>query len=985
MKRSSLFRFGARYGVSLRWRLIAVVAVAGVLASVFTGYSVFADTQPNLGGSTPMYYSIARSDYTLAKTNVVGIYFPTNVATANVTIDPLVQSGGTDFRFTATLSAPGARVAPMVVPSSAANANNINMYIDIRNAPVDSSTGLKKVELAVVQTSTTAEGYYRFSLTAPDGGLVRPLAEDVTSYETVSGTARRNDFQNYALTFGSDCSIVSPTWKTIQLIDPDNYVSGNWWGDRSAQGYRNTDGTYRGETFSVHVQRATVGSSNFANMPSVDYHIPANSYVTSNNVSGRGYRIWPMGGETTVGRERASQFQILMRANEIYRLVVTNLKTNNSIQVQLPTDSIYYDTGCRQWSMDHESRARQVSSSAAISGEWDRRYTAGTDAISASPGQRVDFMHKLTNVGRATMGKDGLSAYLQTYTTTSPKVNESGASRWTEWRPGEWRPTGTVLTKNNRDIMTSGTDRDYYYWADYGGTNQSAMSVVVANDMYNASNPNYLCQRIATQKSASDTRWRFSAPACVRIMAPVYDYNLTPRIESSVTQLEEGQPTVNDLRASIGKTGTTSSRAANYGVARFVVRGNSTTTIAGSSDSEGVTISRDDRQPSGLTNDWLCRVVEVIKQRNPSITIDTSSCAGQELAQVARTVISGSSTSVALSSDRYPNDISGLGLRMGDRVCYVSVVSAYSDDYDYDHFKYSAPHCIAVAKSPKVQFLGADIKTSGNVLTSMSNIGGRMYGSWAEYAIMSSHGDVVSASGASLSTRSDGRDANLSSLSRNALTFANVGLPGSTFGSLGGEPPRSDTPPSYTDNTGSDLPSGDVDLNNIPSGTYRSTANLTISGEVAAGKRLVIKSTGRVTIDDNITYADTDPYTDAGNLPQLVISARDIVINDGVSEVNAWLIATNGVSTCGSLPSGGWTTGLNSGVCNVQLKVNGPIIAEHLYLRRTFGSENASGMNRGTPAEILNLRPDVYLRNQADASESSSIGIQTVRELPPRF
>lgn len=94
-------------------------------------------------------------------------------------------------------------------------------------------------------------------------------------------------------------------------------------------------------------------------------------------------------------------------------------------------------------------------------------------------------------------------------------------------------------------------------------------------------------------------------------------------------------------------------------------------------------------------------------------------------------------------------------------------------------------------------------------------------------------------------------------------------------------------------------------------------------------------------------------------------------------------MATSGyVSTCGSLPGSGWASGLSSTSCNEQLIVNGPIMSERLYLRRTHGADVS---HRGRPAEILNLRPDAYLWGKASASKSTSIGTQHLKELPPRF
>ena len=87
------------------------------------------------------------------------------------------------------------------------------------------------------------------------------------------------------------------------------------------------------------------------------------------------------------------------------------------------------------------------------------------------------------------------------------------------------------------------------------------------------------------------------------------------------------------------------------------------------------------------------------------------------------------------------------------------------------------------------------------------------------------------------------------------------------------------------------------------------------------------------------------------------------------------------MSTCG-VPSGvNWTSDLSALVCDKQLTINGPILARNLYLRRTYGD----AANPGTPAEILNLRPDVYLYGFSKTRNTGSIRTMYVKELAPRL
>ena len=134
------------------------------------------------------------------------------------------------------------------------------------------------------------------------------------------------------------------------------------------------------------------------------------------------------------------------------------------------------------------------------------------------------------------------------------------------------------------------------------------------------------------------------------------------------------------------------------------------------------------------------------------------------------------------------------------------------------------------------------------------------------------------------------------------------------------------------------------------------------------------------------------PYSSVSALPQLVIRARNIIITDAVSQVNAWLVADGYVSTCGAVPDGkAWLQGITSKTCDKQLRINGPVMAQSLYLRRTYGSQHASPAKNdnnhhlGTPAEIINIRPDTYLWGHARSGGRGSIKTTILRELPPRY
>ena len=236
-----------------------------------------------------------------------------------------------------------------------------------------------------------------------------------------------------------------------------------------------------------------------------------------------------------------------------------------------------------------------------------------------------------------------------------------------------------------------------------------------------------------------------------------------------------------------------------------------------------------------------------------------------------------------------------------------------------------------------------------------------VYGSWGEYGIIA-NGKADSASGAGLSSSFNGRSG-VTPRDYNKLTFANIPKYGN-FSSTSSVPDNF-TLPSVGGTRGSI--SGNVDVNSLASGEYNA-GNVTLTGsKLSVGKSIVIKSSGVVRISGDLLYTDTN---DVRQLPQLIIYAKNIIIEPSVGEVNAWLITQKDgyVSTCGVVISaGGWLSGVSESSCGKQLKVNGPIKTGHLFLRRTYGGKHASSakndpnMHPGTPAEIINLRADTYI------------------------
>lgn len=322
---------------------------------------------------------------------------------------------------------------------------------------------------------------------------------------------------------------------------------------------------------------------------------------------------------------------------------------------------------------------------------------------------------------------------------------------------------------------------------------------------------------------------------------------------------------------------------------------------------------------------------------------------------------------------------------VGTKICYTLSVKPYSDDAPATDWRHSAPECLTVNKSPKVQAWGGDLRTRAKILTLTSNasVGGvnKKFGSWVEYGVFSAGTNTNLASGSGLN---NGNTNTTTADTWNKLTFANVNLSGSN--SYGMFTLPSNLPTVASQFIGA-APSGPAqsNLGALSSGTY-AVGDFTIdTSDIGPGKSIIIVSSGRVTIKGNITYrgaGGSDTFTKALELPQVVIIADNIDIKNDATQVDAWLITENGgaINTCSDV---NLADPLTAKVCEKPLLVNGPVMTSHLHLRRTGGADTV--VTAGAPAEVFNLRPDTFMWAYGRASQAGKAQTVYSVELPPRF
>lgn len=352
--------------------------------------------------------------------------------------------------------------------------------------------------------------------------------------------------------------------------------------------------------------------------------------------------------------------------------------------------------------------------------------------------------------------------------------------------------------------------------------------------------------------------------------------------------------------------------------------------------------------------------------------------------------------------------------------------------------------CAIVGEVPLVEIRGGDaqvgryfqddtasINNTSGIYTSKFRLSGtdapngRTFGSWVEYGVLAP-GTIKTV--ASLSGYVNGKDLGevpACDIRTNQLTFSNTAADESGSATphadecghyMGGSKYLPDIATALTrqepiDNTGNAVYNPlDLRLNGDSREGLYEAANFTINSSTIAnsatqkGKTYVVYApSGTVTISENITQAG-DSYDEPSQIPQLVIIARNIIIQDDVTRVDAWLIAQGTqddhgvVNTC---VVGNTTPSLSSRICDKQLTINGPIIARELRLWRTtvygdpcrLDSPSACGLSddRGTakrvddPAEIMNLPGSSLLWALAHGTPSGYAQTTYTTELPPLY
>jgi hypothetical protein len=349
---------------------------------------------------------------------------------------------------------------------------------------------------------------------------------------------------------------------------------------------------------------------------------------------------------------------------------------------------------------------------------------------------------------------------------------------------------------------------------------------------------------------------------------------------------------------------------------------------------------------------------------------------------------SGSGTSFPLGNNLFKSSTDVLpDVPVGSRVCYAFSVQprAYNDN----QWAHSVPICVVIAKSPSLQVLGGDLRVgmafvgdtapTSAMRTSVTVKTNKSYGSWGEYGLFAPGTITGIGSG---SAYSQGMNC-VASCTTNPLSFANSPTDGGFVSTTKIPDVAASFPVTAATPTFSSL--ADASLKRVETGTGAITIG---GGNISKGQWLVINApTATVTITGDITY-DNGALTSLGDIPQLIIIANQINIDNNVKNVDAWLIASGPAGTINTCSKSGATditpaTQLTINLCQNPLVINGPVMAKKMYFQRTAGANQ--GAASSDPAEVINLRPDAYLWGISHNATSGRLTTVYETELPPRF
>lgn len=376
---------------------------------------------------------------------------------------------------------------------------------------------------------------------------------------------------------------------------------------------------------------------------------------------------------------------------------------------------------------------------------------------------------------------------------------------------------------------------------------------------------------------------------------------------------------------------------------------------------------------------------------------------------------------------------------------YYKTASNWNPGYKANRDKrfLSKTYCVISAYKPSLQVRGGDMIATGNVSTDTNrkdDLGSdatpkekRTFGSWAEYGLYAGGSVTGAKMGSGAKYRVGQANPAQAFDPEGLLTFSNRY-------SVSGEPSFGNFKANMNDGAAqisaffdnrteaatpiaeaTDCLDGDiVRLQNCASGDYRLTntsaggapTTYKVDGDGFSGqkdKSLVFIVGDNVTVELTNNIETHNDYATMTELSQVVFTPEKIApsgtarylvnIADVATRIDAWLInPTGAINTCyrSGVTGADVPTAMIPGdpvqahPCYTnRLLVNGPVVAERFFLRRSGGQDQNPAGNppkQSVAGETFNLRPDAYLwaMNQPGKAHQKFTTVD-IKDLPPRY
>lgn len=294
--------------------------------------------------------------------------------------------------------------------------------------------------------------------------------------------------------------------------------------------------------------------------------------------------------------------------------------------------------------------------------------------------------------------------------------------------------------------------------------------------------------------------------------------------------------------------------------------------------------------------------------------------------------------------------------------------------------------CMRVVAKPTVKINGGDVAVGGRFENACSinplpssivawphspvyNASGTQFGAFAS-------NEIFGFSSAMINSNPQTRPAS-------GLAFANTAASGDRFG--GGFGPM----PCITDHAGAkpaDMPIAGSLNNPTYDGSYQYMSNI-INGNpvIQPGRQLVVYVDGDLRVESNITYNRSAPWPTPLDIPALkVVVTGNIYINRNVSVLDGVYVAqTNSAGGGGNIYT--CSDGLASVTaqsmyadCQTKLTVNGAFIAQQVHFGRTSGTAIF-----GSTSEEINYLPEVWLAQWPRDNSGTQLKYDAMINLPP--